>query len=100
RHHRSRPARHGRAGTTRMSLPILPGARGWPSVLLAGAAQGDGAPGGQADAWEAYRSAVTSLTPDAVISVVSEAGLRGACGFGFPPHRKRECVAVPRARPT
>ena len=77
-----------------MSLPILPGARGWPSVLLAGAAPGDGAPGGQADAWEAYRSAVTSLTPDAVISVVSEAGLRGAGGSGFPTGRKWRDVAT------
>ena len=62
-----------------MSLPILPGARGWPAVLLARAAldpeAGIEAAEG-AGAWEAYRSAMTGLTPDAVISMVSEAGLR------------------------
>lgn len=87
-----------------MSLPILAGARGWPSVLLARATQdGSGVASGAqtatpgaspGDAWEAYGSAVTSLTPDAVISMISEAGLRGAGGAGFPTGRKWRDVAA------
>jgi NADH-quinone oxidoreductase subunit F len=87
-----------------MSMPILAGARGWPSVLLAraevdpeagiGAAEAEGA-------WEAYRSAVASLTPDAVISMVSESGLRGGGGAGFPTGRKwRDCASQPVAERT
>jgi NADH:ubiquinone oxidoreductase subunit F (NADH-binding) len=82
-----------------MSLPILAGARDWPSVLLA---RSDVDPEAgieaaeAAGAWEAYRSAVGSFTPDAVISMVSEAGLRGAGGAGFPTGRKwRDCAGQP-----
>jgi NADH-quinone oxidoreductase subunit F len=66
-----------------VSLPILQGARDWPSVLFA--------PG---DAWEAYRNAVSSLTPDAVISIISESGLRGRGGAGFSTGTKwRHCAS-------
>jgi NADH-quinone oxidoreductase subunit F len=87
-----------------MSLPILAGARGWPSVLLARAG-GDVDVGidaaEEAGAWQAYRSAVTDLTPDAVISMISEAGLRGAGGAGFPTGRKwRDCASQPAGRRT
>jgi len=89
-----------------MSLPILSGVGGWPSVLLARAARGGAAAATTATSatsaeqtpedapWNAYRSAVTSLTPDAVISVISEAGLRGAGGAGFPAGRKWRDVAA------
>lgn len=116
-----------------MSLPILPGARGWPSVLLARVAGTEARPagttGGRANAkaakaagfteaaeagsahaaeaapegasWEAYRSAVTTLTPDAVISMISEAGLLGAGGSGFPTGRKwRDVAAQPAGQRT
>jgi NADH:ubiquinone oxidoreductase subunit F (NADH-binding) len=82
-----------------MSLPILAGARGWPSVLLARAGVDPEAgieAAEAAGAWQAYRSAVASLTPDAVISMVSEAGLRGGGGAGFPTGRKwRDCASQP-----
>jgi NADH-quinone oxidoreductase subunit F len=87
-----------------VSLPILPGARGWPAVLLARAEldpSGGIAAAEQAGAWEAYRSAVTSLTPDAIISMVSEAGLRGGGGAGFPTGRKwRDCASQPGGQHT
>ncbi len=70
-----------------MSLPILQGARDWPSVLFAGAEAEE------AGAWEAYRSAVSSLTPDAVISIISESGLRGRGGAGYSTGSKwRHCA--------
>jgi NADH-quinone oxidoreductase subunit F len=80
-----------------MSLPILQGARDWPSVLLA-RAEVDPAGGiddaEQAGAWQAYQKAVASLTPDALISIISESGLRGQGGSGFPTGTKwRECAA-------
>jgi len=79
-----------------MSLPILTSARGWPSVLLARV--GVDAAGGieaaeQAGAWVAYQNAVASLTPDAVISIISESGLRGRGGSGYPAGDKwRDCA--------
>ena len=83
-----------------MSLPILLGARDWPSVLLARAADADTepdiAPAEQSGAWEAYRSAVSNLTPDAVISLITEAGLRGRGGGGFATGSKwRHCAGQP-----
>jgi NADH-quinone oxidoreductase subunit F len=87
-----------------MSHPILPGARGWPSVLLARREvdpEGGIEAAEQAGAWEAYRSAVESLTPDAVISMISESGLRGGGGAGFPTGRKwRACASQPAGRRT
>jgi NADH-quinone oxidoreductase subunit F len=82
-----------------MSLPILSGARGWPSVLLARAAEGelpDLAAAEQGGAWAAYHKAVSELTPDAVISIVSESGLRGRGGAGYPTGSKwRDCAGQP-----
>jgi len=82
-----------------MSLPILTGARGWPRVLLAGGGPGPeaGIEVAEADgAWEAYRTAVSQLTPDAVISIVSESGLRGRGGAGYPVGSKwRDCATQP-----
>jgi NADH-quinone oxidoreductase subunit F len=82
-----------------MSLPILQGSRDWPSVLLARA---DVDPDGgieaaeAAGAWKAYREAVANLTPDSVISIVSESGLRGRGGGNYPTGSKwRDCVGQP-----
>jgi NADH:ubiquinone oxidoreductase subunit F (NADH-binding) len=80
-----------------VSLPILSGARGWPSVLLARAGAGevpDLAAAEQGGAWAAYHKAVSELTPDAVISIVSESGLRGRGGAGYPTGSKwRDCAS-------
>ncbi|MFV2062018.1 MAG: NADH-quinone oxidoreductase subunit F [Chloroflexota bacterium] len=79
-----------------MSLPILQGARDWPSLLLARAdvdPEADIDAAEKAGAWEAYRSAVSSLTPDAVISMISESGLRGRGGSDHPTGSKwRDCA--------
>jgi NADH:ubiquinone oxidoreductase subunit F (NADH-binding) len=80
-----------------MSLPILSGSRDWPSVLLS-RAEVDPEAGieaaEKAGAWEAYRSAVETLTPDAVISIISESGLRGRGGGGYPTGSKwRDCAS-------
>jgi NADH-quinone oxidoreductase subunit F len=90
-----RAARHERAGSS-VSLPILPAAREWPSVLLATAAAESQEAAVPAEAWEAYRHAVRSLTPDAVISLISESGLRGRGGGGFSTGAKwRHCASQP-----
>jgi NADH-quinone oxidoreductase subunit F len=83
-----------------MSLPILQGARDWPVVLLPRAGEVDPEAGIEAaeaaGAWEAYRSAVSGLTPDGVISLVSESGLRGRGGGGFSTGSKwRHCASQP-----
>jgi NADH:ubiquinone oxidoreductase subunit F (NADH-binding) len=84
-----------------MSLPILDGNHDWPAILLARyLASGHGLEAAEeAGAWEAYRKAVETLTPDAVISVVSESGLRGRGGGSFPTGYKwRDCASQPEAR--
>jgi len=82
-----------------MSLPILTGARDWPSVLLARAAEGEVADIEAAEkggAWEAWRKATGELSPDAVISIISESGLRGRGGAGYPTGSKwRDCATQP-----
>ena len=82
-----------------MSLPILTGAADWPSVLLARAGVDPTAgieAAEKAGAWEAYRKAVAELTPDAVISMISESGLRGRGGAGYPTGSKwRDCASQP-----
>jgi len=84
-----------------MSLPILAGARDWPSVLLGGAAGEPqaGIEAAEADgAWQAYGTAISRLTPDAVISVISESGLRGRGGAGYPAGSKWRDCATQRER--
>jgi NADH:ubiquinone oxidoreductase subunit F (NADH-binding) len=83
-----------------MSLPFLAAADGWPVVLLERAASVDPTAGidaaEAAGAWRAFRHAVTELGPDAVISIVSESGLRGRGGGGFLAGRKwRHCADQP-----
>ena len=86
-----------------MSLPILPGAPDWPSLLLERAGQVDPEAGIEAaeaaGAWEAYRSAVANLSPEALIAIVSESGLQGRGGAAFQTGRKwRDCAAQPGSR--
>ncbi len=85
-----------------MSLPILSGARDWPSVLLARAAHGEVKDLKAAEAggaWAAYRKSISELTPEAVISMVSESGLRGRGGAGYPTGSKwRDCATQPETR--
>ena len=83
-----------------MSLPILEGVADWPSVLLTRADAKLGiAAAEKAGAWSAYRNAVESLTPDAVISMISESGLRGRGGAGYPTGSKwRDCAAQGESR--
>ena len=80
-----------------MSLPILTGSRDWPSVLLARAAEAEVADLAEAEAggaWEAFRKATSELSPDAVISMISESGLRGRGGAGYPTGSKwRDCAS-------
>jgi NADH:ubiquinone oxidoreductase subunit F (NADH-binding) len=82
-----------------MSLPILTGAADWPQVLLARAAEGplaDIAAAEAAGAWEAWRKATTELSPEVVLHTISESGLRGRGGAGFPTGTKwRDCISQP-----
>ncbi|MEX1294661.1 MAG: NADH-ubiquinone oxidoreductase-F iron-sulfur binding region domain-containing protein [Candidatus Limnocylindrales bacterium] len=82
-----------------MSLPILSGARDWPQVLLARAADGpveDLAMAEAGGAWTAFGRATAELTPEAVIHTVAESGLRGLGGAGYPAGAKwRDCVSRP-----
>lgn len=78
-----------------MSQRILTGEREWPTLLLAradGKTTGDGSriP---SEAWEAMRRAVTDMSPDGLIRMVSESGLTGRGGGGFPAGRKWRAVA-------
>ncbi len=85
-----------------MSLPILKGAHDWPSVLLARSGQAEVADIEAAEeggAWRAYRKAVSELTPDAVIRMISESGLRGRGGAGYPTGSKwRDCASQTETR--
>jgi NADH-quinone oxidoreductase subunit F len=86
-----------------MSLPILAAARDWPSILLARASELESDPADIAraeglGAWKAYRDAVSDLSPDAIIRIVSESGLRGRGGGGFPAGRKWRDTATATER--
>lgn len=83
-------------------MELLKGRRGWPSILLARAGTYD--PSGQGagiafaettGAWVAWRRAVTTMTPESVIRVIGESGLRGRGGGAFPTGEKwRACRAA------
>lgn len=79
-------------------MRILKGSAEWPSVLLARAGAYDpdgGLPDAErAGAWSAWRRIAPSLSPSAVIRIVTESGLRGRGGAGYPTGDKwRACAA-------
>lgn len=82
-----------------MSLPILKSAKDWPQVLLARAADAEVADIAEAEAggaWTAFKRATGELSPEAVIHTVTESGLRGLGGAGYPTGAKwRDCVSQP-----
>ncbi len=82
-----------------MSLPVLPGAKDWPQVLLARVAEGPLADIEAAEAvgaWSAFRKAVEELTPETALHTISESGLLGRGGAGYPVGAKwRDCVRQP-----
>ncbi len=76
-------------------MQILKTQKGWPSILLAraGAYDADSAGAGLTaaeggGAWTAWRKGVTGMTPEAVIGTVTDSGLRGRGGSGFPTGQK------------
>ena len=82
-----------------MSLPILSGAKDWPAVLLARAAETeivDIAAAEAGGAWVAFQRAVDELSPEAVLHTINESGLRGRGGAGYPTGAKwRDCLTQP-----
>ncbi len=82
-----------------MSLPIVAGAKDWPQVLTARAADApveDLAMAEAGGAWSAWRRATGELSPEAIIHTVAESGLRGLGGAGYPAGSKwRDCVSQP-----
>jgi NADH:ubiquinone oxidoreductase subunit F (NADH-binding) len=74
---------------------------GSPSILLARAdstAEPTLEAAEAAGAWRAWRRAVGTMSPDEVIRLVTEAGLRGRGGAGYPTGRKwRACADQPAA---
>jgi len=81
-------------------MRILEPTREWPSVLLARAGESAEEPtltrAEAAGAWASFRRAVTALSPDEVIRIVAESGLRGRGGAGYPTGRKwRACAEQP-----
>lgn len=84
-------------------MRILKGPADWPSVLLGRAGAYDPDAGLQdaerAGAWSAWKRAAPSLSPSAIIRIVSEAGLRGRGGAGYPTGDKwRTCAAQESSR--
>lgn len=77
-------------------MAILETPRAWPRVLLGRA--GAYAPeiglasGERAGAWAAWKRAVGGMSPQTVLRTVSESGLRGRGGAGFPTGRKWHLV--------
>jgi NADH:ubiquinone oxidoreductase subunit F (NADH-binding) len=79
-------------------MAIVKGTTGWPSVLLARAGAYDPAQGlaaaEQAGAWDAWKRHAPSISPATLIRQVSESGLRGRGGAGYPTGDKwRACAA-------
>jgi NADH-quinone oxidoreductase subunit F len=79
-------------------LEILPTPRGTPSILLGrvGRYDPDGslAQAEEAGAWRAWQRTSSALSPQAVIRLISEAGLRGRGGAAYPTGAKwRACAA-------
>ncbi|MFN8520378.1 MAG: NADH-ubiquinone oxidoreductase-F iron-sulfur binding region domain-containing protein [Chloroflexota bacterium] len=83
-------------------MAIVAGDASWPSILLARAGSPDAATDIEAaeaaGAWTAWRQAAATLTPEQVIRLVTNAGLRGRGGAGFPTGAKWAACAAERGR--
>ena len=80
---------------------ILPGAKGWPSVLLARAGAADPTnldEAVKAGAFEGLRRAIRELGPEGTIAEVDASGLRGRGGAGHPTAAKWRAAAATEAR--
>ena len=69
-------------------MNILPGPKGMPTLLLARVdkydADGSLADAEKAGAWATWKKAAPTMSPAAVTRLISDAGLRGRGGAGFP----------------
>ncbi len=83
-------------------MAIVTGDGSWPSILLARAGDPnvatDIAAAEAAGAWTAWRQVAATLTPEQVIKLVTNAGLRGRGGAGFPTGEKWAACAAERGR--
>ncbi len=83
-------------------MAIIAGDKSWPSILLARVATPDAATDIEAaeaaGAWTAWRQAASTLSPEQVIKLVRNAGLRGRGGSGYPTGDKWAACAAERGR--
>lgn len=73
-------------------MNILPGPKGMPTILLgrAGKYDADGplAAAEKAGAWETWKKAAPTMSPQSVTRLISDSGLRGRGGAGYPTGAK------------
>jgi NADH-quinone oxidoreductase subunit F len=83
-------------------MAIIAGDTAWPSILLARAATPEAATDVQAaeatGAWTAWRQAASTLSPEQVVKLVRNSGLRGRGGSGYPTGDKWAACAAERGR--
>ncbi len=83
-------------------MAIIAGDKSWPSILLARVATPDAATeieaAEAAGAWTAWRQAASTLSPEQVIKLVRNSGLRGRGGSGYPTGDKWAACAAERGR--
>lgn len=79
-------------------MKILASPKGVPQILSGrfGKYDADGSLAGaeQAGAWSAWKRSATSMSPGALIRMISEAGLRGRGGAGYPAADKWRAAAA------